>query len=79
MVALDKGVVLIALHACKGVVHMAVACLISSHVQDEVSHASILQPDSTVRTLPCKCTLVRGQDHDCILKEQQRLENVSGH
>lgn len=74
MVALDKRVILIALHAREGVVHVAVACLVSSHVQDEISHASILQPDSTLKTRPCNCTLVQALDamqfYDCILRKQ---------
>ena len=83
VVALDKGVVLIALHARKGVVHMAVACLVRSHIQYEISHASILQPDSTsqesaLQLHPCPRVGSMGS-HDCILSKQQQPESISGH
>ena len=43
VVALHKGVVLVALHGGKGVVDVAVARLVSAHIQDQVPHAGILQ------------------------------------
>lgn len=49
VIALHERVVLIACHGCKGVIDMAMACLVSTNIHDQVSHGSILHRETLLR------------------------------
>ena len=51
VIALHKRVVLIACHGCEGVIDVAMACLVSTHIHDQVPHSRVLHQKTLLRRI----------------------------